>query len=237
LALTQFPSGGMVGWWLTNRRRLPCSRDQTAQQVEMFSEGNAEPSPFSTCKATESHHSFQGKVQILSLLLRLKAVPLGNKCHGLVCAHRVDGSFMCSETLRKWSLIIIWFMKAKKKKNQQKTTLDWAVKFHRTNTNPNQGLLYDSFLYTWCPQGAILLHLNKIKVCSSTSCSDCSSRNRAFWVAMISSLVGGPIGSMNSEAQLLELESTPPKTRMLHQSEICTHTLQIIHPFCCKALI
>lgn len=52
----------------------------------MFS-GVAEPSPFSTLKAIESHHSFQGKIQILSLLLRLKSAPLGNKCHGLVCAH------------------------------------------------------------------------------------------------------------------------------------------------------
>lgn len=38
------------------------------------------------------------------------------------------------------------------------------------------------------------------------------------------------MGPMSSEAQLLELESTPSKTKMLHQSEICAHVLQVTHP-------
>lgn len=38
------------------------------------------------------------------------------------------------------------------------------------------------------------------------------------------------MGPGSSEAQLLELEITPSKTRMLHQSEICVHALQVIHP-------
>lgn len=80
----------LVGWqvngWQTGRDTSR-SRNQIAQQIKMLPEGAVAPSPLNKCKAEDSLRWFQSKLQILSLVLRLKTVPLGNKCHGPVCAH------------------------------------------------------------------------------------------------------------------------------------------------------
>lgn len=89
----------------------------------MLPEGTVASSALNTCKAEDSLHRFQSKLQILSAVLRLKAVPLGNKCHEPGCAHREGGSFMCSETSGERRLLPVWFMTAQK--------LDCPAEFHR----------------------------------------------------------------------------------------------------------